>query len=1039
MQDNSNTQKEIPLVTLPTTEQGRGNPCQPVENMQHQERYRIALEAAGMVTWEWNLLTHEVFLSANVVEVLGLPSTATITSSQEFFNCIHPDDRQRVIQALEVAAAEKSEYSAEYRVLIRDGSLRWVQHLGRVSINSEGTAAYISGVMMDISARKQREEQRDRFFAVGADLLAIANFDGYFTWVSPSWENTFGWTAKELTVQPWLSFVHPEDREKTRKAGQQLGAGNEVVAFENRYRCKDGSYRWLSWRRQPLVEEKSIYSTAIDVTAQKLAEAARKESEERFRLMAERAPVMIWMTDPTGYCTYLSQSWYNFTGQSESEGLGLGWIDAVHPEDRATVKNVFLEATKHREAFHLDYRLQRDDGEYRFCIDSASPCFGANEQFLGYIGSVIDITERKHAQAAAEKHRRLLKAVTDNASVALFIMDEQQQCVFMNPAAEQMTGFALAEVQGRALHDIIHHTRPDGSHYPLEECPIDRAFPENNQEQGEEVFVHKDGNFYHVSYTASPIRDAGEIRGTIIEVRDITEEKQAEARFRLMADSIPQLAWMANPDGWIFWYNQRWYDYTGTTPQQMEGWGWQSVHAPDELPKVKARWQHSIATGEPFDLEFPLRGADGEFRWFLTRVNPMKDAQGNVVLWFGTNTDVTHQRQLAQERAALLETERAAREQAEKANRVRDEFLAVLSHELRSPLNPIIGWVKLLKSGRLNPEKTAQAIDIIERNAKLQVDLIADLLDVSRILQGKLSLNVSTVSLPDTISAAIETVRLAAQAKSIKIDTAVDTTVEQVVGDAARLQQIVWNLLSNAVKFTPKGGRVEIRLSCVGADAQITVSDTGKGIRPDFLPYIFEYFRQEDASTTRQYGGLGLGLAIVKQLVELHGGTVQATSQGEDKGATFIVTLPLIKPHSQIHAASTTSKQVTNLSGISVLVVDDERDSRELIAFALELFGATVSAVASAREALQALHSSTPDVLVSDIGMPDMDGYQLLRQVRTWTSNSNHRQIVAIALTAYAGEFDQRQALAAGFQMHIAKPVEPEALATAVAQLVQSR
>lgn len=1038
MQDNSNTQEEIPQATLPTAEQGTVNPCQRVENVRQeaQERYRIALEAAGMVVWEWNLLAHEVFVSANVVQVLGLPFTATITSSQEFFNCIHPDDRQTVIQALEVAAAEKSEYSVQYRVLIPDGSLRWVQHLGQVSVNAQGVVAYISGVMMDISARRQAEQQRERFFAVAADLLTIGNFDGYFTWVSQSWEKTFGWTSVELTTQPWLFFVHPEDHEKTQKVGQQLQAGIELVAFENRYRCKDGSYRWISWRSKPFVAEQLVYGAAIDVTAQKQAEMARQESEERFRLMVDSAPAMIWMSDPTGYCTYLSQGWYNFTGQTEREGLGLGWIDVVHPEESNTAKNAFLEATKRHEAFRLDYRLQRHDGEYRFCIDAASPRFGADGQLVGYIGIVIDITERKRAQATADEHRRLLKAVTDNASVGLFIMDEHQQCVFMNPAAEAMTGFTLTEVQGRALHDIIHHTRPDGSHYPLEECPIDRAFPQNNQEQGEEVFVRKDGSFYYVSYTASPIRDAGEIRGTIIEVRDITAEKRAEARFRLMADSIPQLAWMANSDGWIFWYNQRWYNYTGKTLQEMQGWGWQSVHDPDELPKVIARWQHSLTTGEPFDLEFPLKGADGGFRWFLTRINPMKDAQGNVVLWFGTNTDVSEQRQLAQERAALLETERAAREQAEKANRVRDEFLAVLSHELRSPLNPIIGWVKLLKSGRLNPEKTAQAIDIIERNAKLQVDLIADLLDVSRILQGKLTLNVSSVSLPDTISAAIETVYLAAQAKSIKIDTAVDSTVEQVVGDAARLQQIVWNLLSNAVKFTPKGGSVEIRLSCVGADAQITVSDTGKGIHPDFLPYIFEYFRQEDASTTRQYGGLGLGLAIVKQLVELHGGTVQATSPGEDQGATFIITLPLIKPHSEICAASTTSKQATNLSGISVLVVDDEPDSRNLVAFALELFGANVTAVASAREALQALHSSTPDVLVSDIGMPDMDGYQLLRQVRTWTS-SNNRKIAAIALTAYAGEFDQRQALAAGFQMHIAKPVEPEALATAVAQLVQ--
>lgn len=248
--------------------------------------------------------------------------------------------------------------------------------------------------------------------------------------------------------------------------------------------------------------------------------------------MADNAPVMIWITEPTGYCTYLSQGWYDFTGQTETTGLGLGWTDVVHQEDRTTAKQVFLEATKHHQAFRLEYRLRRSDGEYRYCIDAASPRFGADGQFLGYIGSVIDITDRKQAEAEAQSQRRLLEAVTNNASVALFIMDDRQQCVFMNPAAEAMTGFTLADVGGQALHDIIHHTRPDGSHYPLEECPIDRAFPQNNQERGEEVFVRPDGSFYHVSYTASPIRDAGEICGTIIEVRDITQEKQAEDRFR---------------------------------------------------------------------------------------------------------------------------------------------------------------------------------------------------------------------------------------------------------------------------------------------------------------------------------------------------------------------------------------------------------------------------------------------------------------------------------------------------------------------------
>jgi CheY-like chemotaxis protein/two-component sensor histidine kinase len=389
----------------------------------------------------------------------------------------------------------------------------------------------------------------------------------------------------------------------------------------------------------------------------------------------------------------------------------------------------------------------------------------------------------------------------------------------------------------------------------------------------------------------------------------------------------------------------------------------------------------------------------------------------------------------------MLAREQEARQQAEAANRIKDEFLAVLSHELRSPLNPILGWSKLLRNGKLNATKTAQALEIIERNAQLQSQLIEDLLDVSRILQGKLSLNMAPVNLASTIKAALETVRLAAEVKSIQIHTVFDPTIGQVLGDAARLQQVIWNLLTNAVKFTPDRGRVEIQLQRIGSQALIQVRDTGKGISPDFLPYVFEYFRQADATTTRTFGGLGLGLAIVRHLVELHGGAVQVESPGEGQGATFTVKLPLIKDKSGKQKVEGNSSPLTPesspLTGIRVLVVDDDTDSREFIAFVLEQLGAQVSTVTSAREAIAEVSASLsqPDILLSDIGMPNMDGYMLMRQIRAMPPEQGG-QILAIALTAYAGEIDRQQALAAGFQHHLAKPVEPDELVKVILNLL---
>jgi PAS domain S-box-containing protein len=445
-------------------------------------------------------------------------------------------------------------------------------------------------------------------------------------------------------------------------------------------------------------------------------------------------------------------------------------------------------------------------------------------------------------------------------------------------------------------------------------------------------------------------------------------------------------------------------------------------------------------------------------QWFENRIYPFTEGVIIFVTDISDRKRVENERKQAEaEREELLVREQTARAQAEQANRIKDEFLAVLSHELRSPLNPILGWSSLLLNGTLDAAKTTQALTIIQRNAKLQSELIEDLLDVSRILQGKLNLNVAPVNLVISIREAMETVRLAAEAKSIQVKASLAEAVGLVLGDATRLQQIVWNLLSNAVKFTPEGGQVEISLSSVSSHlslgntegsmtndtglttnyAQITISDTGQGITPDFLPYVFDYFRQADGATTRKFGGLGLGLAIVRHLVELHGGTVRADSSGEGQGATFTLRLPLMPTSLQANQNERSPQQSLDLNDIKILIVDDEPDTRDLVAFVLEQQGAQVITATSAHEALFILPQDRPDVLLSDIGMPEMDGYMLIQQIRALAPDQGG-QIPAIALTAYAGDTNQQQVLAAGFQKHISKPIEPEELVQAIVALVRS-
>ncbi|MFN6471022.1 MAG: response regulator [Nostoc sp. SerVER01] len=461
-------------------------------------------------------------------------------------------------------------------------------------------------------------------------------------------------------------------------------------------------------------------------------------------------------------------------------------------------------------------------------------------------------------------------------------------------------------------------------------------------------------------------------------------------------------------------------------------------------------------------LEFQSQG-----RWFAKTIDPAFNQQGILTGAVFILSEITERKQaqaLLQEQNdrlnQLMISLQQQTEQAQQANRIKDEFLAVLSHELRSPLNPILGWAKILQTSQPDTAKSQYALETIERNAKLQAQLIEDLLDVSRILQGKLSLNTVPVALTFTIKAALETVRLAAEAKSIQIQTIFEPNVGQVLGDSARLQQVVWNLLANAIKFTPQGGRVKVQLYKIAGEAggaggvkeeitqipnpqsplpsyaQVTVSDTGKGISSDFLPYVFDYFRQADGTTTRRFGGLGLGLAIVRHLVELHGGTVEAASPGEGQGSTFTVKLPLI-PAAKLNQDDIASDNGSdfNLNGLQALLVDDDRDSRELIAFLLEQHGARVTQANSASEALSSLGQAKFDLLISDIGMPDIDGYTLIRQIRK-QSPDRGGEIPAIALTAYAGEGDRQQALAAGFQQHISKPIEPEVLMQAILNIL---
>jgi PAS domain S-box-containing protein len=530
-------------------------------------------------------------------------------------------------------------------------------------------------------------------------------------------------------------------------------------------------------------------------------------------------------------------------------------------------------------------------------------------------------------------------------------------------------------------------------------------------------------------------RVAGRCWESIERARVTRELRESEHRFRALANSIANLAWMARPDGWIYWYNDQWYAYTGTTPADMEGWGWERVHDPAVLPAVKQQWQHSIESGTPFEMVFPLRGADGRFRRFLTRVNPVRDSRGHVVQWFGTNTDVENERRATEANAELLAEQVLARNQvnqlreaAEAANRAKDEFLAMLGHELRNPLSPILTALQLMRLR--GTEGSERERTVIERQVTHLTRLVDDLLDVSRIARGKVELKQEVVELAEVVAKAVEMTSPLLEQRTHTLDLQVPRTGLPVRGDATRLSQVTSNLLTNAAKYTPAGGHITVRGTEEDGQVVLRVRDTGMGIAADVLPHVFDLFVQERQALDRSQGGLGLGLTIVRNLVEHHGGSVSAHSEGPGSGSEFVVRLPKaavahISQEPGVAKAQECGPVPISPHALRVLVVDDNVDAAEMLAAALTAKGYQTRVAHDGPAALLVAQTFRPTIGFLDLGLPVMDGYELATRLR---DIPDLRSMQLVAVTGYGQASDRRKTRRAGFHQHLVKPVDLRAV-----------
>lgn len=906
-----------------------------------------------------------------------------------------------------------------------------------------------------------------------------------------------GYHPKEFFINLWATITR-----------------GEVWRGEIKNRAKDGTYYWVDTVIVPFLDSqgKPFQYLAIryDITQRKQAEEALRDSEKRFRDMADTAPVLLWIANCQGQWTFLNKWGLNLIGALLEADPDLNHRDRIHPEDQLQCVLSYQQAVKVGQPFTQEYRLQRSDGAYRWMLETGVPRLSPEGNLLGFIGSAIDITPLKQAEAERIKLLQLEQVARSQAEASeqyyRFLSEAIPQMVwtalpdgtldYMSERWSEYTGLSVVELLGWGWEPIVH---PED----LSDCRQQwMACVENGEPYEIEARMRRgsDGAYRWHLGLAVPMRDQqGEIVKWFGTNTDIHERKQVQqermellerekaARIlserattmvhrlqaivdvaiaplslnNLLQELLDRLTMVLEVDAAVISLvneDQTALIVTATKGLDLE----EPLSANIPIPIGLGFCGQIAQTRQPMRIECE---AYTQVISPVFRHKKIESIMGAPMLLGDRVLGVLHvstesprefmaedvyllqlvadRVALAIDRANLYEAQQQARDRAEKANRLKDEFLAIVSHELRTPLNSILGWAQLLRARTLKEETQHKALETIERNAKHQVNLIDDILDVSRIVRGKIRLTRIPLHLETLVEQAIATLTPAAEAKSIEIHTQFHSTGQPILGDSSRLHQVVWNLLSNAVKFTPNGGEVIVTTAQVGEYLEFRVQDTGIGISPEFLPHVFEGFRQANSSSTRTHGGLGLGLTIVRYLVELHGGTVHAFSQGEGTGSTFTVALPvgvsqnpLLDPDSESWDEKAMMNHSLNLAGLQVLVVDDDRDTGELIAQVLGEYGVQTTVVLSAAEALAATERSRHDILISDIGMPEEDGYVLIRKIRQREAGYS-KPIPAIALTAFAREEERQQALLAGFHLHVAKPVEPLKLANALAEIAQ--
>ena len=892
------------------------------------------------------------------------------------------------------------------------------------------------------------EQEQDLFLKclLEANVDGIIAFDReyrYTTW-NRAMERISGVKREEVLGKCAFDFFPCLKATGEDKFYLDALAGKSVVSENRPYTiAQSGASGYFDGYYSPRHDEKGevVGGVAIirDVTERKLAQAIALDDHKRLAFHVENTPLAVIEWDHEFKVLRWSPAAQKLFGWKSEEVLGKRFSDweFVVPEDVEAVSQVAHRQDRGQEHHGISRNRNFTKlGTILHCEWYNSALYNEAGKLVSVLSLVLDVTLATRIEEALRKSEAQYRLLFESNPQPMWVYDLLTlRFLAVNDAAVRHYGYSRTEFLDMTIKDI----RPPEDVKLLEHYLASDG-PDIN-DAGEWRHRKKDGTLINVEITANRLSFGGRPAEFVL-VHDITEKKKAETalrisedRYRDLVDNSHELICTHDLDGRVLSVNPWAARVLGYPQDSLVGINIRDGLLPEYRDKFD-EYLRTVKTEGSARGTMKVRTATGEIRlWEYYNTLRTEGVEKPIVR--GMAHDATERRQ-------ALKREKEARLEAEAANRVKDEFLSTLSHELRTPLTAIMGWADLLLHDEVEREKQRQALETIFRNANSQCQLINDLLEVSRIITGKLRLEFVACELHSVIEAAIESIRPTAEAKGVLLQVLLESNVDFVFGDRERLQQIVWNLLSNAVKFTRKGGLVQITLQKINSHVEIAVNDTGMGIKSDFLPHVFDRFRQADGSTTRTYGGLGLGLAIVRHLVELHGGTAWAESAGENKGAKFTVRLPAMTAHDQtveegfkkpaIAPSEVRDRQPASLDNLRVLVVDDEFDARSLLSMMLERCGAQVTAVSSAREGLESIENWKPDVLIADIGMPVEDGYGLIRKVRA-LPRERGGHTPALALTAYARTEDRVRALSEGYQVHLAKPVDRFELAAVVASL----